>query len=159
MTCCAGKVWTGLLVSTVWDKCQYYESNRSFFAELIRLSPLTATISKSYATSLFFPGGFLNQNVYSNNPSSPEDLEYSIEWAFAGTCYKLLSLKKKNFRVNACLKVWDTIIVCCNHTYMSHSWLSLKKNEIKWIIYSIEWRFMQYIVYLQRTHLVVLKKL
>jgi hypothetical protein len=43
----------------------------------------------------FFPGGFLNQNVYSNNPSSPEDLEYSIEWAFAGTCYKLLSLKKR----------------------------------------------------------------
>jgi hypothetical protein len=39
----------------------------------------------------FFSGGFLNQNAYSNNPSSPEDLECSIEWAFAATCYKLLS--------------------------------------------------------------------
>ena len=58
----------------------------------------------------FGGGGFLNQRVYSNNPRIPEDLEHSIEWAFAGTCYKLLEkLQKKNFRrVNACLNSYPT---------------------------------------------------
>jgi len=42
---------------------------------------------------------------------------------------------------------------------MCHILGYLWKNEMKLIIYSIEWRFMQYVVYLQRTYLVVLKKL
>jgi hypothetical protein len=59
--------------------------------------------------------------------------------------------------MNACLKVWDVFKICCNHVCVSHSWLSLKKwNKM---VYNIEWRFMRYIVDLQRSNLVVLKKL
>ena len=80
--------------------------------------------------TFFFCGGFLNQRVYSNNPRSLEDLEHIIEWAFAGTYYKILETlhTKINFRrANACLKVWDIFIFCSNHIYMPHSWLPLKK--------------------------------
>ena len=138
---CAGKEWTVLLVSAVWGDCQYCESNRSFLAKphgwsRCRASPLAATITRSYTTSLFFLFGFLNERVYISNPRSPEDLEHNIEWAVAGTDNKLLEKlpkKKKIFRrVNACLKVWDVFKICCNHMCMPHSWLSLKRNEIKW---------------------------
>lgn len=130
-----------LPVSAVWGDCQYCESNRSFLAELLRwsrcrASPLAATITRSYATSLFFLFGFLNERVYINNPRSPEDLEHNIEWAVAGTDNKLLEkLPKKKKSSEGWMLVLRCGIfskICCNHMCMSHSWLSLKRNEIKW---------------------------
>jgi len=87
-----------LLVSAEWGNCQYCDSNRSLVIALsgVAFGRNDLQILRQFTIFFFFCGGFLNQRVYSNNPRSPEDLEHSIDWAFAGTYYNLLDkLQKK----------------------------------------------------------------